>query len=165
MDPMHSETEASGDRPGAQENRAGFALLQGVISEEVGLAVRLKLAGYDEAWKRRDDGITYAVDKGDQELWERLEKELKEIERKMWSLRSAGPNRGEVLRQAVRYFEASAAQGDPEGMWNLGWRLWLGEGVVQNQADARLWWERAASCGHEAAAAKLEELKRSEAPR
>jgi TPR repeat protein len=42
----------------------------------------------------------------------------------------------------------SAELGDVEGMWNLGWRYLLGEGIKPSTADAVQWWSRADALGH-----------------
>ena len=66
--------------------------------------------------------------------------------------------RSDDFRNAFRYFEISANLGDPEGMWNVGWRLWQSEGAIEDKELAKLWWQRSASRGHQAARIRLMEL-------
>jgi TPR repeat protein len=56
--------------------------------------------------------------------------------------------RAMLLRHAFEWFERSAMSDDPEGMWNCGWRYYLGEGVSLDRSKAQLWWEKAAAKGH-----------------
>lgn len=72
---------------------------------------------------------------------------------------SPGHERSKYLAQAFSNFERSARLGDPEGMWNTGWRYWLGEGVERDEMKAVLIWQRAANLGHQRAADHLATLK------
>jgi TPR repeat protein len=74
------------------------------------------------------------------------------------ALRRHGEWRNRELRTAFEWFQRAADLGDPEGMWNLGWRYWLGEGVAPDQAEAARWWKEAAARGHAAAREKLASL-------
>jgi len=66
--------------------------------------------------------------------------------------------RQEYLEQAAHYFQQAANLGDPEGMWNLGWRYFLGQGVAQDERQALFWWRSAAALNHAAALARLVEM-------
>lgn len=66
--------------------------------------------------------------------------------------------RQQVFTQAFEYFRTSARLGDPEGMWNCGWRYFLGEGVERSERNATLYWAHAAARGHAPAARQLAEM-------
>lgn len=70
----------------------------------------------------------------------------------------ATPERGIYLEAAARYHERAARAGDPAGMWRLGWRHWLGQGVPADTDTALLWWRRAADLGAGEAKRLLERL-------
>jgi hypothetical protein len=111
-----------------------------------------------EFWGRRDDGLTYAFDTGDKELWDALTKELDEFSERNAAIMQFLTPRGIVMREAVRLFKEAANLGDPEAMWNLGWRYELGEGVAANHKKAVSLWVQAAAWGHPASKQKLSEM-------
>ena len=49
-----------------------------------------------------------------------------------------------AFRHAFWFFFRAARFGDPEGMWDIGWRYWLGEGVKMDDSKAVPWWKQAA---------------------
>ena len=59
------------------------------------------------------------------------------------------------LAQAVRWFQASARQGDAESMYVLGVMYRRGYAVEANQAQAITWLQRAADAGYTRASAVL----------
>jgi len=61
--------------------------------------------------------------------------------------------------EAFRFSKLAADQGYACGETSLGWMYERGRGVAQNSAEAVRWYERAAAKGHEAAAARLAELR------
>ena len=71
------------------------------------------------------------------------------------ALRAHSAWRNRELRTAFEWFQRAADLGDPEGMWNLGWRYALGEGVAPDQGEAARWWKEAAARGHAPAHEKL----------
>lgn len=64
------------------------------------------------------------------------------------AFRHLAAERQAAFAEAYRCFERAAAVGDAEGMWNLGWRYHLGEGIAADQGQAVAWWRRAAVAGH-----------------
>jgi len=58
------------------------------------------------------------------------------------------PGRDEMLAEAAHALERAAYAGDPEAMWRLGYRHWLGQGVPADWKAAEYWWQRAAEHGH-----------------
>ena len=66
--------------------------------------------------------------------------------------------RARSFKEAFAFFERAAALGDPEGMWNCGWRCYKGEGVAKDTAKAIEYWGTAAAHGHQPALAKITEL-------
>ena len=49
--------------------------------------------------------------------------------------------------KAVEHFAQAAQQGDPQGIFNLGWSYYFGEGVEQNVAEGMKWMAAAAESG------------------
>lgn len=86
--------------------------------------------GGDEQWEQRIRGARQAID------------------RRIADLNRGDPRRDEFLCAATRYFGMAAESGDPEGLWRLGWRCFLGEGTSVDEAYAFHCWWKAASLGH-----------------
>ena len=151
-----SETSDSVHSIGEIYNRLGMLILEFAHNYKTDIDYRLM----PEQWRRADDGATYACDTGNYELYEQSLERLDELTAKykgqgVWALLSP---QGIIMRQAVRLFEASAEWGDLEGIWNLGWRYELGEGVEKDREKAILYWKRAAMLGHDGARSKLVSL-------
>lgn len=85
------------------------------------------------------------------------ESELRDIDKRIRELKETSIKE-QTLRLAADYFRQSAELGDPEGMWNLGWRYCLGEGVERSKYEAAHWWRRAAHFGHTSADEMLKRL-------
>jgi TPR repeat protein len=56
-------------------------------------------------------------------------------------------------------FNAGAKTGDADAIFDLGSLYSTGEGVTQDYAKAREWYEKAAAKGNASAKARLEELQ------
>ena len=57
--------------------------------------------------------------------------------------------RGGDYATALREWEPLAEQGDATAQFNLGWMYALGQGVIQDNVYAHMWWNIAASQGKE----------------
>lgn len=63
------------------------------------------------------------------------------------------------FKEAFKYCLLSAEKyEDPEGMWRLGWRYWLGEGTALDKGKAIQWWKKAAYLNFLMAAERLDSL-------
>jgi len=130
-------------------NKIGIAILnlesdnskEVLIVEEIRRLRHLKLhtdaqAGlaYDHGWPVLEDA----------------ESELRDIRARIEELKEQSI-KVEMFREAFKYFKLSAELGDVEGMWNLGWRYLLGEGVEPCPLAANRWWSKAKDLGHQKA--------------
>jgi TPR repeat protein len=139
-------------------NQTGMALLALELDERraqvrVGeqlLWCRNRLRGID------NDTLTYAFDTSDAELYQTGLEAYAETEAEIRELEQLPSLREEALRLAYAFFRRSAWLGDREGMWNLGWRLIMGEGVAPDPELALRWWSVAARAGHRACRDELE---------
>ena len=112
---------------------------------------RLELRGIGE-----NEYANMAYDSGGEErswFWEnklgKTRRLIEELTQRTSELRQTTSEtaRAMLLRHAFEWFERSAIADDPEGMWNCGWRYYLGEGVSPDRSKALLWWEKAAAKG------------------
>ena len=115
---------------------------------------------FPEGWHRANDGATYAVDTGDYELYQYSMESMKMLEERYSHFSYLFSQQGILLRESFRLFREAATLGDPEAMWNLGWRYELGQGVRKDHSRAIAAWNRAAQYGHEDAKKKVEEEKK-----
>jgi TPR repeat protein len=67
--------------------------------------------------------------------------------------------RPHMLVLAFHYFDRAAHLGDAEGMWNVGWRYWLGEGTTKDLVKAVSLWQQAAEKGYLQAVKHLRDLQ------
>lgn len=66
------------------------------------------------------------------------------------------------LSKAVEYYKRSAELGNVEGQYQIGRAYLCGNGVPKNNAQARLWLEKAANNGHQQAIAQVTRIKKEE---
>lgn len=66
------------------------------------------------------------------------------------------------LSKAVEYYKRSAELGNVEGQYQIGRAYLYGNGVQKNNAQARLWLEKAANNGHQQAIAQVTRIKKEE---
>lgn len=127
-------------------NRIGMAILnlEADNSTEAGILQEICRLRHLKLHTDAQAGLAY--DHGWPVL-ERIEKELRDIHARIEEL-TGQSMRLEMLKEAFKYFKLSAELGDPEGMWNLGWRYLLGEGVEPSREAAVRWWSRAEKRGH-----------------
>ena len=59
-----------------------------------------------------------------------------------------GPGMEQDRAESVKWFSKSAAQGNVEAMYNLGWVYSAGEGVAKSTAEAVRWYEKAVAKNH-----------------
>lgn len=123
-----------------------------------------------EALERRRLGLNCRANEAfDREYWDSLDIWERELVPVTWAIRirevgveqacrELDTERERIFKEALEYFQRSARLGDPEGMWNCGWRYFLGEGVGRNDRNAILYWAHAAARGHAAAARQLAEM-------
>ena len=64
--------------------------------------------------------------------------------------------------KAVEYYKRSAELGNVEGQYQIGRAYLYGNGVQKNNAQARLWLEKAANNGHQQAIAQVTRIKEEE---
>ncbi|MBM4385354.1 MAG: sel1 repeat family protein [Deltaproteobacteria bacterium] len=106
-----------------------------------------------------NDCMCHNQDTGDYETGMRNEQHFNEVYRVLQGVEAERVHADALLADAARFFRMSAELGDPEGMWNWGWRLWLGQGVPRERATGESWWARAAMLGHSAARERVRELR------
>jgi TPR repeat protein len=155
-------------------NRLGEILLKEAPGELDGRVSESFLGDTLESLKRQRDGLNArANDAFDYEAFDALERWESELAAVDLAIRvrefgveriveQRHEHRLKSLREAFAYFERAALLGDPEGMWNCGWRFFLGEGVELSERNAILYWSGAAAKGHSGAAARLSELLSAE---
>ena len=68
-----------------------------------------------------------------------------------------------ALKRTIDFQKKRAEDGSATAQYDLGKRYLTGDGLEKNLPEARKWFEAAAKQGHEAAAARLEEVKKLEA--
>ncbi len=112
---------------GETYNRLGLHLLRLEVDNVAEDRARWAIRGADENRQRFDDAMTYAQDTAGKKLWDEAEAEVHRFDAGLATLGQLPSTRKEILREALQYFRSAAALGDPEGMWNLGWRYRLGE--------------------------------------
>jgi hypothetical protein len=143
---------------GKAHNRIGEAILNMAQTKD-----NAALASSIRALKEQIDAtnklITYAVDSNDGELYSQYTQDLEVMRGQLTRLERLSVSDASE-RLAFQSFHRSARFGDPEGMWNLGWRYWLGQGTDENHTKAIAWWTQASRHGHVAASEKLLDLKR-----
>lgn len=64
--------------------------------------------------------------------------------------------------KAVEYYKRSAELGNVEGQYQIGRAYLYGNGVQKNNAQARLWLEKAANNGHQQAIVQVTKIKKEE---
>lgn len=111
-----------------------------------------------EHLRRYDEYITYAIDAGDNELYLNNKAEYEKLWKEYAPYHYLLSSQGILMRHAVRFFIESARAGDPEALWNLGWRYELGQGVPEKHSVAIYYWRLAAERGHDPSKKKLSEL-------
>jgi hypothetical protein len=104
-----------------------------------------------------DAGASSSYDNSWKELLKRQESEIRDISARIKELKGLSIKE-EMFRQAFEYFHKSSRLGDPEGMWNLGWRYYLGEGIERDLYQAVSWWDKAAKLGHIPAADMIKKV-------
>ena len=142
---------------GELNNRIGLQILRIDVGDKKQQSIKKSL---EYARRHRQD-----IDYFDDYAWQTMDAALYEV----WNPQIEKANKDIIMYEALslrevsfhhafEFFYKSARFGDPEGMWNLGWRYWLGEGVLKDRSRALLWWKQAALKGHGPAAQKLSEL-------
>ena len=141
----------------AIHNQIGMTILGIYVDNESERFVVREIQRLYSLRRHTDAQASLAYDHSYMQLLETHERELEDINTRINQLKELSIKE-EMFRQAVEYFHKSARLGDTEGMWNLGWRYWLGEGVEKNEHEAIGWWRKAAGLGHLPAAEMIRKL-------
>jgi TPR repeat protein len=152
MDEMYQGLEGLRERAEAGDAQAcvelGEALLQRAPYESIPWESDSWME--DLKWGRRFSDLKAAdCPGGGDEYWDRQVRTfLERMAEHKEELGRGTARRDEFLRAALRYFEKAAAVNDPEALWRLGWRHWLGQGTRIDKDRAFDWWKKAAGLGH-----------------
>lgn len=108
--------------------------------------------------ERANDAFEWHIEEG-VAFWEDSIREARRQIAELEQLPSdIAQRRAGLFEEAFLFFARSAALGDTEGMFNLAWRHWLGEGTPANCTEAIRLWRTAAERGHAGAKMQVEKL-------
>lgn len=122
------------------------------------MAMTLKLTAQVDLVEVRKQLVARQVDAGVRDDVAAQKERLKRLEARLEAMQQqqSGQSSGhtpasppiDISAEELQTLRTQAAQGDAKAQTNLGQMYDLGEGVPQNYAQARHWWERAAAQGN-----------------